>query len=78
MLFLAIVAIFVWVMVAQMKRANEKYKKSPYYIETNNILHGIQEEREVGIQAAVMLNLRPKSCKSGLSDKLPSSDPKVK
>lgn len=43
------------------KNAKEEYLKSPFYIETNNLLQSIQDEQGIAMQAAFILTLRPKA-----------------
>ena len=48
-----------------MRHTNERYKKSPYYIETNNLIYGVQQEQDSDslVSAIVVLSLRPKALK---------------
>ncbi len=60
LIFLFVVFLGTIIFFTAIKRDEDKYRKSIYYVNLNNHLYDVQEETrvEIGIQAAVLINFR--------------------
>ena len=71
LIFLFVIAMGVLIFLSSVKREQEIYRQSKYFIDLNNIMFGVQDEtiREVGMQAAVLVTFREKALKSNGTEK---------
>lgn len=60
LIFLFVVFLGTIIFFTAIKRDEDKYRKSIYYVNLNNHLYDVQEETrvEIGMQAAVLINFR--------------------
>ncbi len=60
LIFLFVVFLGTFIYFTAVKRDDDKYRRSIYYVNLNNHLYDIQEETrvEIGMQAAVLVNFR--------------------